>query len=111
MQESTGNPKTPGPGLLQVNGGTNCADVQGPCPFCRIKKMITEGVHGNGVGNGLIPCYEQNGRDYAKALRCYNSGSVVDLNDLSKIVLGTASYVSDVGNRLLGARPATSCGF
>jgi hypothetical protein len=36
-----------------------------------------------------------------KALRSYNSGSC-NVNDLSDPVGATASYVSDVANRLLG---------
>jgi hypothetical protein len=39
-----------------------------------------------------------------KALRAYNSGSV-NANDLSDGMGATASYVSDIANRLLGRLP------
>ena len=40
-------------------------------------------------------------------LRAYNSGDLgVDLNNLSFADVGTPSYVSDVANRLVGAKIA-----
>lgn len=41
---------------------------------------------------------------YYKAMRAYNSGSV-NANDLSDARGATASYVSDMANRLLAKRP------
>ena len=55
------------------------------------------------------------GGDIARAIRGYNTGSIIDPNDLANIVAtdpttgkkysaGTQAYVSDVANRMTGAR-------
>ena len=60
----------------------------------------TEGVSGEGGGDGLKQCYAAEGNWYA-AFRKYNSGSV-NRNDLNDPVEATASYVRDAANRLMG---------
>lgn len=102
-------------GLMQAHGGPDCLGTSfGGCGPDQVSAMLDAGVHGTGQTQGLLSCYDQNGQNYAKALRCYNSGSVVDPGDLTK-GLGTASYVSDVGNILRGSLPIwaakTNCGF
>lgn len=102
-------------GLMQAHGGTDCLGTPiGGCDPDQVSAMLDAGIYGTSQTQGLLSCYEQNGQNYAKALRCYNSGSVVDPSDLTK-GLGTASYVSDVGNILRGSLPSwaakTNCGF
>ena len=102
-------------GLMQAHGGPDCLGTTlGGCNPDQVSAMIHAGVYGTSQTQGLLSCYEQYGQSYAKALRCYNSGSVVDPGDLTKGA-GTPSYVSDVGNLLRGSQPSwaakTNCGF
>jgi hypothetical protein len=102
-------------GLMQAHGGPDCLGTTfGGCTYDQVLAMLDAGVDGTSQTQGLLSCYEQNGQNYPEALRCYNSGSVVDPGDLTK-GLGTASYVSDVGNILRGSLPSwaakTNCGF
>jgi hypothetical protein len=102
-------------GLMQVHGGSDCLSTSfGGCSSDQITQMINDGVYGTSQTQGLLSCYQQYGQNYAEALRCYNSGSVVDPDDLTKGA-GTASYVSDLGNILRGSQPIwathTNCGF
>jgi hypothetical protein len=102
-------------GLMQAHGGQDCLGTSfGGCDADQVSAMLDAGIYGTSQTQGLLSCYDQNGEDYAKALRCYNSGSVVDPSDLTK-GLGTPSYVSDLGNILRGSLPSwaakTSCGF
>lgn len=62
--------------------------------------MIIDGTQGTHLGDGLTQCINYYGNVY-EAARCYNSGTV-DRNDLNEPFPSTASYVSDVGNRLRG---------
>ncbi|KAI9761662.1 MAG: sister chromatid cohesion protein 1 [Chaenotheca gracillima] len=97
-------------GLLQINGGHSCAYL--PWDGCRtdlISQMVVDGVQGTGSwpagAEGLSGCYTANGNQYNLAARCYNTGTVPDASDLSQAGAGTSSYVSDVGNRLMGIDP------
>ena len=53
--------------------------------------------------------------NFGEALRCYNTGSVPNPQDLSQVVSGsTPSYVSDMANRVMGVTGTfdeASCGF
>ncbi|KAI5299185.1 hypothetical protein KEM55_002474 [Ascosphaera atra] len=97
---------------MQVRGcKASCYGVEkGKCSASQIQDMVDCGVNGTDVFQGLISCMEQNNNNVGQALRCYNSGSVPDKQDLSKGV-GRSSYVSDVGNRVRGAEPPTNCTF
>ncbi|KAI5284119.1 hypothetical protein KEM54_001580 [Ascosphaera aggregata] len=99
-------------GIMQVHGcNVTCHDVaKGLCSASKIKGMISCGVKGTDVFQGLKGCMSQYNNNVGAALRCYNSGSVPDPNDLSK-GSGLASYVSDVGNRVVGAQPPRGCDF
>ena len=72
----------------------NSANMQGS-----ITQMVQDGTQGisNG-GGGLVQYINQYGNVY-DALRGYNWGSV-DENDLDYPYSSTASYVSDIANRL-----------
>ena len=102
-------------GLMQAHGGPDCLGTSfGDCSASQVSAMINAGVYGTSLTQGLLSCYDQYGQSYAEALRCYNSGSVVDPSDLTE-GLGTAGYVSDIGNILRGSLPNwaanTNCGF
>ncbi|MCJ1387371.1 Syntaxin-binding protein 3 [Xylographa bjoerkii] len=110
MQESSGNadvdPTNNGvtnPGLMQSHDGVayNSADPAGS-----IKQMIHDGVLGvltPGGGDGLYnTTFEQSGSIW-EGIRKYNSGSV-DVTNLSNALGATASYCSDIANRLMGAK-------
>lgn len=86
--------------------------------------MIKQGVLGTTtsdtpVAPGIAFWLKIKGYDLATALRAYNSGNIPDWNDLSKATeISTASYVSDIGNRLRGLAPesfpinrSAECGF
>jgi len=111
IQESSGNCQvqsttSPGaavnnPGLMQSHNGVsyNPQDPQGS-----ILQMIKDGTLGTASGDGLVQCYGENGNNIYAAFRCYNSGSV-DATNLSNGLGATASYVSDIANRLIGNNP------
>jgi hypothetical protein len=102
-------------GLMQVHGGPDCLGTSfGECSQDQVTAMVSAAVYGTSLTQGLLSCYQQYGESYAMALRCYNSGRVIDPNDLTQGV-GTPSYVSDVGNILLGSLPTSfaniNCGY
>ncbi|EMF09876.1 uncharacterized protein SEPMUDRAFT_9925, partial [Sphaerulina musiva SO2202] len=89
------------PGLMQSHNGVefNPSDPQGS-----ILQMIrdgTQGVAGPDGGEGLQQCYEAEEKNWYRAFRRYNSGSVnqKELNDGKG---ATEGYVRDVANRLMG---------
>ncbi|KAL8923630.1 MAG: hypothetical protein Q9172_003054 [Xanthocarpia lactea] len=98
-------------GLLQAQtpGIPLCDDyAKNECPEDVITSQIEFGVFGhdgNGwpVAPGLAYWMEAQAGDVGRSLRGYNTGSVPDPNDLTKAGAATASYVSDVANRLTGA--------
>ena len=131
MQESVGFVR-PGEGdsgasygLMQVQlpsgQAANCdGTAVNQCPYSTILAMIQDGVFGHaGTTNppkapGIGYWMTAEGGHVGRALRGYNTGSVIDPNDLCNIVAtdsksgkkyfaGTQSYVSDVANRLTGA--------
>lgn len=86
---------------MQSHNGVefNPSDPQGS-----ILQMIrdgTQGVAGPDGGEGLQQCYEAEERNWYRAFRRYNSGSVnqKELNDGKG---ATEGYVRDVANRLMG---------
>lgn len=131
MQESSGQTFKNGDwhqssGLMQVQPandeqGIRC--TQNDCSSTKITGMIMQGVLGTAEGNGPVaPGIAYWLRIYNSlpmALRAYNSGQVPDKNDVSIATsISTASYVSDVGNRLMGLAPEkfvdtriAMCGF
>lgn len=126
MQESGGVLNHPGDngksfGLMQVQvapkDSINCAP--GKCTADDITGMLQQGVFGHrGTGAPVSPgiAYALANENIAAALRVYNSGMVVDANNLQAATpCSTSSYVSDIGNRLLGLSPdevqKETCGF
>lgn len=117
-------------GLMQVQrtSSGNPASCYGTavntCPYNIILEMIQDGIFGH-VGSthpqapGIAHWLSAEGRNTARAIRGYNTGSIIDPNDLANIVAtdqktgkkyfaGTQSYVSDVANRMTGARGNSS---
>ncbi|ODH45601.1 hypothetical protein GX48_08315 [Paracoccidioides brasiliensis] len=117
MQESNGNVRTSAgdgvtPGIMQALGSPDCSgSAWGKCDPSTIRNMVMAGVFGTGRTEGLAACFKRYGHAYGPMLRCYNSGSVPDLSDLSKVKYGTPGYVSFVANRLEGFQPRRDCGF
>lgn len=116
MRESTGdtNEKCSDSGascgLFQVKDGQipnqavpSC--YSHPCPKKTIQKMIkcgAEGCNNNGYSN-VQDCWNQYHGQYGAVARCYNSGAYgVNPQDLGQGA-GTASYVQDIANILMGA--------
>jgi glucan 1,3-beta-glucosidase len=102
-------------GLMQsFNSHTrfNPADVQGS-----ITQMVRDGTQGTPAGPGLVQIFNdpRSGGNPYNVFRIYNSGNIAANEDLSNANGATASYVSDVANRLLGwdgsGPGAASCGF
>ena len=67
--------------------------------------MVTDGTAGTPSGDGLVQTVASTGEGGAQGMyagaRKYNSGSV-DLQDLGQSFGSTASYASDVANRVMG---------
>ena len=130
MQESKGCPRVNttnnsvrNPGLMQDhNGAHSCNDngsVLYPCPQYQIEGMIMDGTAGTCYGDGLagllsqavahnqannVPgVSEDYSQIYYQAARLYNSGSYKpDWYNLNDAAGATASYASDIANRLTG---------
>ncbi|OMP86896.1 hypothetical protein BK809_0000571, partial [Diplodia seriata] len=106
MQESGGALAVP------CTGTGNCGIMQaapgsGSWPGASVEGMVRDGVQGVAGqwpegGPGLAYWLGVYGEPW-RALRAYNTGSVPDGGDLSATGgVGTASYVVDVANRLVG---------
>jgi hypothetical protein len=125
LQESTGNVRV---GCTN-NGVRNCGIMQSyngtsydPNNMqSSITKMVQDGVQGTQYGPGLVQYMnDASGANVGSkgqlwsALRAYNSGRI-DFTQLSASTGATASYVSDVLNRLQGwngyGTGASVCGF
>ena len=112
-------------GLMQVQllsgQAASCYDTSvNECPYTTILEMVQDGVFGhagstNAQAPGIGYWLPAEGGDVGKALRAYNTGKIIDPNDLANIVAtnptngkkyfaGTQAYVTDVANRLTGAR-------
>jgi hypothetical protein len=119
MQESNGcvrvhTTQNPGdnPGLMQSHAGEHSCNRQGniqtPCPDNQIFGMISDGVLGTSSGQGLAAIFQgqQQGVDEAASLyrtaRIYNSGSIINEQQLEVGGPSTNCYASDVANRLRG---------
>ncbi|TVY33480.1 hypothetical protein LSUB1_G009005, partial [Lachnellula subtilissima] len=119
MQESKGCVRVPttqspldnimNPGLLQSHNGANSCFGVSPCPAEKISGMVSDGVAGTGGGDGLQQTLAQatgsavGARDAQAvyiAARIYNTAGFTKGQDLGGG--STASYASDVANRLLG---------
>ncbi|KAI9829149.1 MAG: hypothetical protein M1832_000172 [Thelocarpon impressellum] len=116
MQESTGNVNVP----CTNNGVQNCGLMQAfigsvsfdpTRPAESIEQMIKDGTQGTAQGGGLVQILNDasTGGNVYVALRKYNSG-VVDESNLSLALGATASYVSDMANRLVGWDGASRAG-
>ena len=106
MQESSGNVHVPttdngvvNPGLMQSHDGVAYDPDH---PAASILQMVKDGTLGTASGDGLLQLVRQYGNVY-EACRAYNSGSV-DAANLSDGITSTGSYVSDIANRLMGAK-------
>ncbi|KAL4866510.1 hypothetical protein BDV12DRAFT_210436 [Aspergillus spectabilis] len=112
MQESSGNVYV---GCTN-NGVQNCGLMQAYIgsvsfdpsdPDGSIRQMIVDGTQGTAAGGGLVQWFNNDnvgadtGGNPYNVLRGYNSGSI-NFNDLDDPQDATASYVSDVANRLQG---------
>ena len=71
--------------------------------------MVEEGIYGHKgtdsapVAPGIAYWLGAEDGDVGRSLRGYNTGTIDDPSDLTNIPSGgTASYVSDVANRLVG---------
>ena len=128
MQESNGHMHKAGDGgksigLMQVqmlNGESGIVCASYICTREEIHAMIAQGVLGTTRGDGPIApgiASYLRGNSVGTSLRWYNTGSLPNPADLSVATwFSTESYVSDVGNRLLGLAPEASypdpvCGF
>ena len=100
-------------GLMQVNiasdGSVQCD--QPTCTLDQIKDMLRLGLLGHtGPGASKSPGFEYyqslNSTPTPAALRAYNSGTVADKDNYQKVTsCKSNSYVSDIGNRLIGLSP------
>lgn len=111
IQETTGNVRAP----CTNNGVQNCGLMQSYNPAdtaydpknmqASITQMVVDGTQGTAAGPGLVQLFNGQGvktmGSVWTVLRAYNSGCV-NFKDLSDGTTATASYVSDVANRLLG---------
>ena len=108
MQESSGNVNVPcthngvlNCGLMQAFSGSVSYDPTRPA--ASIEQMIKDGTQGTARGGGMVQVIDdtRSGGNIFVALRLYNSGTV-NMVDLSDARGATASYVSDMANRVLG---------
>lgn len=88
------------------------------CPAEIVTEMAENGIYGH---NGTVWRPRKPGlaywiatqKDIALGLRGFNSGSIIDANDLTIIPTGERGYVSDIANRLVGgkfgARSGVTC--
>jgi len=125
MQESVGcvrvvttNGGVSNPGLMQDHDGANSCSGVNPCPQSTITGMITDGTAGTASGDGLAGCLNEaqsqfgvtGAQAFYYAARIYNSGSIIDPNDLGNGGGSTNCYVSDIANRLTGwVQAASGC--
>ncbi|KIM96920.1 hypothetical protein OIDMADRAFT_204668 [Oidiodendron maius Zn] len=100
---STNNGQT-NPGIMQSANGTSfvgnskSADEQ----QASVTQMVVDGTQGTPYGSGLVQGINIYGNIYeCQAARYYNSGEV-DKSDLNNKMGATASYVSDIANRMTG---------
>lgn len=93
---------------VQIAGAALCDSYpKNTCPMSVITTMAENGIYGhNGTSTppkapGIAYWLSAEGDDVAYAVRSYNTGSVPNREDLTDAT-GTPSYVSDIGNRLIG---------
>jgi glucan 1,3-beta-glucosidase len=90
-------------GLMQAYAGSVSFDPNNPQGS--ITQMIIDGTQGTAQGGGLVQWFNNDnvgantGGNPYNVLRGYNSGSI-NFGDLDDPQGATASYVSDVANRL-----------
>jgi hypothetical protein len=103
-------------GMMQVKGSSDaCAEITTPCPSQNIEAQISCGINGLNCGTNSVTttkgvCLKdvkaENGDDYSKTARAYNSGSVINPNDLSYVIvdgveIGDPQYVFNLGEHLV----------
>lgn len=93
---------TRNPGLMQSHNGTTYDPKNSAAS---ILQMIRDGTEGTQYGNGLVQLVNYYG-DIYDAARGYNSGRV-NRTQLNDGFAATATYVSDIGNRMTGWLYAT----
>ncbi|KAL8933276.1 MAG: hypothetical protein Q9211_005868 [Gyalolechia sp. 1 TL-2023] len=93
---------------VQIPGAAVCDGyAKNTCPLSIITNMVENGIYGhNGTGTpperpGIAYWLSTEGGDVAYAVRGYNTGSIPNREDLTDAT-ATATYVSDIGNRLVG---------
>ena len=90
---------------IAPNGIADATKIKTPCPKSEIQQMVTDGTMGTPKGDGIKQTYASvtgaDAQKYYAAARKYNSGSV-DASNLDNGFSSTASYASDVANRLAG---------
>ena len=106
MQESSGNVHVistnngvQNNGIMQSHAGVSYDPAD---PAGSILQMVKDGVLGTSSGDGLVQTVTKNGGLW-EGIRAYNSGSV-DKSNLGNGLGSTASYCTDVANRLTGAK-------
>ncbi|MCJ1467145.1 hypothetical protein MMC07_005767 [Pseudocyphellaria aurata] len=99
-------------GLFQVIS-PNAASCEGTkvneCSAKTITQMAEDGIYGHpgttwGPRKPGLAFWINEQEDIALGLRAYNSGGISNANDLTIIPSGERGYVSDVANRLVGAK-------
>lgn len=106
MQESSGdvhvrttNNGVNNPGLMQSHNGVSFSDT-GDGGKASIFQMIKDGVEGTKDGDGILQGTVRE-KNYFAGGRWYNSGAI-DASNLSNAMGATASYCSDLANRVMG---------
>ena len=100
--------------LNSISGTANVttAGTITPCPASTIHQMILDGTNGTETSDGLLQLLEKpdaSGREanssdvsrFYRAARWYNGGGIDPSGDLGKGCC-TASFASDIANRLTG---------
>ena len=99
---------------LTISPATDCSSSsKGNCPQQNITGMTYNGVHGQKAPYGdptydpyyapsIGYCYQAFPGNVGVIARCYNSGVVLDKNNLTVAAGATRSYSSDIGNWLMG---------
>ena len=99
-------------GMFQglIPEATGCEGTRmNECSAETITMMAEKGIYGH-VGTASSPLkpglafWIVTQDDIALGLRGYNSRSITNKNDLTVALLGERSYVSDIANRLVGAK-------
>lgn len=99
-------------GIFQVpiSEAASCEGIEmNKCSAATITEMAENGIYGHAsmawgpryLGLAYWIVTQEN---VAIGLRGYNSRSIIDANDLTIVPTGERAYVSDIANRLVGAK-------